>query len=89
MRYFEITRPPTRHTLADVEQRDAGESRGGRLQGGPPDAGGARLGGNAAPQSRLGCVDSLPSDRDCNFARTQDLISQQSRRQHLSPRRSQ
>ena len=54
MRYFEITRPPTRHTLADVEQRYAGESRGGRLQGGPPDAGGARLGGNAAPQVEIG-----------------------------------
>ena len=72
MRYFEITRPPTRHTLADVEQRDAGESRGGRLQGGPPDAGGARLGGNAAPQSRLGCVDSLtvgPGLQFCQDAR--------------------
>ena len=49
MRYFEITRPPKRHTLADVEQRDAGESRGGRLQGGPPDAGGARQAQRRAP----------------------------------------
>ena len=75
MRYFEIARPPARYISQPTLTREtaAGEPRSGRLR----------------DQWRLGCANSWnPSDRHCNFA-AQDLPNRQSRRQHLSPRRSQ
>ena len=73
MRYFEITPPSAWHVLTDADPKDtAGKPRGCRLK----------------DQGRLGCANSWnPSDRHYNFARAQDLLNRQSRRQHLSPLR--
>ena len=75
MRYFEIAQPSAWHILSDADPKDAaGEPRSGRLR----------------DQWRLGCANSWnSSDRRCNFARAQDLLNRQSRRRHLSTRRSQ
>ena len=73
MRYFEIARPTTDTISAATDTRDAA----GEL-------------GSAKRPRRLGCANSWnPSDRRCNFVGAQDLLNRRSRRQHLSPRRSQ
>jgi hypothetical protein len=75
MRYLEIAQPSAWHILTDAGPKDAaGEPHIGRLR----------------DQWRLECADSWnPSDRDCNFVREQYPFNRQSRRQHLSNRRSQ
>ena len=75
MRYFEIVKPSARHILADADQREAaGELRSGRIKG----------------PVEIGMRKQLESVRPAlQFCRAQDLPKQPSRRQHLSPRRSQ
>jgi hypothetical protein len=74
MRYFEIARPPAWHILADADPKEAAvEPRRDRLR----------------DQWRLGWASWNPPDRHCNFAGAQDLPNWQSRRRHLSTRRSQ
>ena len=75
MRYFETAQPSAWHILTDADLNDAaGEPRRGRLR----------------DQWSFGVRKQWESVRPAlQFCRAQDLPNRPSRRQHLSPRRSQ